>query len=114
MTNASPSQDTDKSGGAEPHDLARELRLYQWEYCPYCRIVRQAAERLGVPLELVQTDRDRTAHRFLVDALGRGTVPVLRYSCAGVEHLLPESRDIIAFLERYVAAGRPANPCEAF
>lgn len=89
----------------------RVFRLYQWNNCSYCYRVRSAAERLGIALELIDTTRNVEAERRLITKLGRATVPVLSFDCAGEEQLLPESADIIRFLERYVGAGFPADPC---
>lgn len=90
---------------------ARIFRLYQWAHCSYCYRVRTAAERLGIELELIDTTRTVNAERRLITKLGRATVPVLSFDCAGEEQLLPESADIIRFLESYAAAGRPTDPC---
>jgi glutaredoxin 2 len=87
------------------------FRLYQWPHCSFCWRVRSAAERLGVQLELIDTTRSPDAEHKLRKNLGRGTVPVLSFDCGGQEQFLPESLDIIRFLERYVAADRPGDPC---
>lgn len=88
------------------------LRLYQTEWCPYCRIVVRAAERLGVRLELMNIDRDPSLRAMLVARRGRGTVPVLGIPRPAGEELLGESTDIIAYLERWVfeARERSASP----
>ncbi|OQX67269.1 MAG: hypothetical protein B6A08_16280 [Sorangiineae bacterium NIC37A_2] len=83
------------------------LRLYQTEWCPYCRMVTRAAERLGVHLELLNVDRDPTLRQMLVARRGRGTVPVLGIPRSEGEELLGESADIIAYLEKVASSAAP-------
>lgn len=75
------------------------LALYHFASCPYCRRVRQVIERLGIDVELRDIHRDDAAFDALVEARGRPTVPVLRCTSADHDRWLPESRDIIAYLE---------------
>ena len=75
-------------------------RLYDMKWCPYCRMVRQEAQVLGIPLELIDVTRDASAHAHLVENLGRGTVPVLGIVTDAGEQLLPESRDIVRYLRQ--------------
>ena len=77
------------------------LSLYQYHGCPFCRQVRDAAQSLGVELELRDTLADLDYAREVVQATGRRTVPVLRIEEAGGEvRWLPESVDIIAYLQQ--------------
>lgn len=80
-----------------------KLRLYQTETCSYCWVVRNAAARLGVDLELRDVDREGSLRRMLVARRGRGTVPVLGIPEGEGEKLLGESADIVRYLERFVA-----------
>lgn len=80
--------------------------LYHLSYCPYCVRVRAVAEDLGVPLNLVEIREEPTAKAYLLQTLGRATVPVLGISdvtAAGEERLLPESDEIIAYLREHAA-----------
>jgi len=82
-----------------------ELMLYHDDLCGYCWRVRGVIDELGVNVELRDTS-NRDYARELIDARGRGTVPVLRRVAPGGESdWMPESSDIIAYLrETYGAA----------
>lgn len=82
---------------------AQGLSLYQFQSCPFCARVRNAADQLGIDLELRDTLANRDFAREVVEATGRRTVPVLR-----IEHddgrveWMPESADIVDYLrERF-------------
>jgi glutathione S-transferase len=79
---------------------AEDLALYYDEYCPYCMRVLRTLRALDVQLELRNVRRDPQHLRELVAARGRGTVPVLRIHRAEGDEWMPESADIIAYLER--------------
>jgi len=74
------------------------LSLYYTQYCGYCTLVRSAIDRLGLAVELRDTLSDRDALDELVRARGRRTVPVLRVEREGAVEWLPESRDIVTYL----------------
>jgi len=76
------------------------LALYYYPSCPYCRWVLSAIERLGIDVELRDIHRDPEHRAALLAARGRGTVPVLRVVDGTSERWMPESSDIIDFLER--------------
>ena len=79
---------------------ANQLSLYQFPSCPFCQRVLDAVARLGVQIELRDT-RTSTAYRDeLLAATGRTTVPCLRIEEPGGTRWLPESADIIRYLER--------------
>lgn len=75
------------------------LALYHFETCPFCHRVRRAAQRLGADLELLDIFGDARHLRELTEATGRRTVPVLRIEDEQGVRYLPESTDIIAYLE---------------
>lgn len=81
-----------------------KLALYHFDSCPYCRMVRSAIDELGINIELRDV-REESRHRDdLVEARGRATVPVLRITSPdGEERWMPESRDIIAYLQQTYA-----------
>lgn len=82
------------------HDVA-QLSLYHYDSCFYCSRVRRAIAELGLDIELRDVLLDREHRKDLVAATGRGTVPVLRIRYADDREVwMPESRDIIAFLQR--------------
>ena len=75
------------------------LALYHFETCPFCHRVRRAAQRLGIELELLDIFGDARHLRELTEATGRRTVPVLRIEDENGVRYMPESTDIIAYLE---------------
>ena len=75
------------------------LSLYHFETCPFCHRVRRAAQRLGAKLELRDIFADDTHLQTLTQATGRRTVPVLRIEDGANVQWMPESADIIAYLE---------------
>lgn len=79
-----------------PDDLA----LFYYDGCPACGRVIRALERLGVEVEMRNVLRDPHSMQELVAARGRRTVPVMRIGRDGELEWMPESRDIVAYLER--------------
>jgi glutaredoxin 2 len=82
----------------------KSLFLYQYGTCPFCLRVRNAASQLGVALELRDTIAEPAHSDEVLEATGRRTVPVLRIEdAAGSVRWLPESSDIVAWLEEHSA-----------
>ncbi|MBL4633957.1 MAG: glutaredoxin [Kofleriaceae bacterium] len=76
------------------------LSLYYYPSCGFCGMVRQAAERAGVEMELRDIHTDQQHMKDLLDARGRRTVPVLRIDKGdGDVQWMPESREIMAYLQ---------------
>jgi len=81
---------------------ADRLELYQTAMCPFCQIVREAIGRIGVDVKLRDVAASREFYDELYAARGRGAVPVLKViSMDGVVRWMPESRDIIRYLETH-------------
>ena len=77
------------------------LALYHLESCPFCLMVQAAIHKLGVDVELRSIMQDPDHYDDLLEARGRATVPVLRITSPdGEERWMPESRDIIDYLEK--------------
>ena len=77
------------------------LALYYYDGCPFCNFVRSVSEQLGVNLELRNILDDPQHREDLVAARGRATVPVLHITSPdGDERWMPESRDIVRYLEK--------------
>ena len=77
-----------------------KLALYHFDGCPFCAVARAAIDRLGVDVELRDIFADQKYRDELVGARGRATVPVLRITSAdGEQRWMPESRDIVRYLE---------------
>jgi glutathione S-transferase len=83
----------------------KALALYGYPQCPYCQRVLRATERLGLTIELRNTMLEPRYQQELYEVRGRATVPVLRIEEPdGDVRWLPESADIIRFLEERFGA----------
>ena len=81
-----------------------KLILYHYNGCPFCSMVRANIDRLGVDVELRDIFENEQYRDELIEARGRATVPVLRINSPdGDARWLPESRDIVRYLERTVS-----------
>lgn len=81
---------------------ARDLTLFHYDGCFYCERVREALGDLGLVVAEENILADPAAKRELVEARGRGTVPVLRIEEGEGFRYLGESRDIVRYLyERF-------------
>ena len=79
---------------------ADRLALYHFDGCPFCARVRRAIDALGIEVELRDIHGQRRHFEELLAARGRTTVPVLRITSAdGTERWMPESVDIVRYLE---------------
>ncbi len=77
-----------------------KLALYHFNGCPFCAMVRSTIDRLGIDVELQDIFENPEHRDDLIEARGRATVPVLRItSPGGEERWMPESRDIVRYLE---------------
>lgn len=76
------------------------LVLYHYRGCMFCHLVNTAIDRLGLEVERRDIFQDSTYRNELLEARGRTTVPVLRIiSPDGEERWMPESRDIVHYLD---------------
>lgn len=97
----------DGARAADGAGRGERLVLYGYPGCPYCRRVLAAIESLGLDIPLRNTMRDDAANAELVAATGRETVPVLRIeTAAGAVRWMPESLDIVQFLNERFSASR--------
>jgi glutaredoxin 2 len=81
------------------------LTLYHYDTCFYCVRVQRALKRLGLTIEQRNILLEREARDALREATGRTRVPVLRIEHEdGRVEWLPESLDIVAWLERFSQA----------
>ena len=77
-----------------------KLALYHFNGCPFCAIARSAIDRFGVEVELRDIFENPEYRKELIEARGRATVPVLRITSPdGEERWMPESQDIVRYLE---------------
>ncbi len=81
-----------------------KLALYYFPTCPFSAMVTRAIDNLGVDVELRDINEDSKYRDELISAGDRATVPVLRITSAdGENHWMPESRDIVHYLEQTFA-----------
>ena len=77
-----------------------KLALYHFDGCPFCSMVRSAIGRLGIDVELRDIFQESQHRDDLIKARGRATVPVLQITSPnGEERWMPESRDIVSYLD---------------
>ena len=77
------------------------LALYYYDGCPFCTMVQHTIDALDVDVEPRNILIDPQHRSDLVDARGRATVPVLRITSPdGDDRWMPESRDIMAYLQK--------------
>ncbi len=77
-----------------------KLALYHFNGCPFCSMVRSAIDRLGINVELRDIFENPQYRDDLIKARERATVPVLLITSPdGEERWMPESRDIVHYLE---------------
>ncbi|MDQ3034703.1 MAG: glutaredoxin [Myxococcota bacterium] len=78
-----------------------DLSLYYYDGCPWCGRVTSALQRLGVSVDMRNILSEPQHLRELMEARGRRTVPVLRVRGeGGRDQWMPESADIVAYLEK--------------
>lgn len=85
-----------------PSDTPAEdvFALYEYAGCPFCGMVRSSIDRLGIKVEIRDIFEDPQNRSDLIAARGRATVPVLRITSPdGEDRWMPESRDIMRYLE---------------
>ncbi len=86
---------------ASPAPVQDSLALYYFPQCGYCSRVLRALDGLDVDAELRDIHENPEHWDALVAARGRATVPVLRITSPdGEERWMPESLDIVQYLER--------------
>lgn len=90
----------ERYGGTDTPDKDK-LSLYMTPWCPFCGLVSNAVDRLGVDVEIRDIVSDTNYHEELVNARRRATVPVLRIDSAdGQTRWMSESSDIVQYLEK--------------
>ena len=81
------------------------LTLYHYFGCPFCMMVERVIDRLGLEVERRDILREPEARTALIEATGRKTVPVLKIGDGPEARWMPESRDIVRWLEASAAGG---------
>jgi len=80
------------------------LELYELEGCPYCAKVIKKLEELDLEYESHMVPRSHGERTEVKEVSGQTGVPVLVDTEHGVEGM-PESDDIVAYLEETYGAG---------
>ena len=95
---------SDSGASLTPHTLSipimqPKLALYISPMCGYCHYVMSTIEDLGLDVEIRNIFADRKDLEDLYKARNRTTVPVLRITTNESDQWMPESRDIVAYLQ---------------
>lgn len=85
------------------------LTLYVTPFCGFCRYVMSTIQQLGLEVEIRNIAADRNDLEALFNARGRTTVPVLRITSPDGEQWMPESRDIVQYLQTLKAGMDAVN-----
>lgn len=83
------------------------ITLYELEGCPYCAKVIEKLEALGLEYDSVMVPSSHAQRDEVKAVSGQTGVPVLVDEEHGVE-AMPESDDIVAFLEETYGQGATA------
>jgi len=75
------------------------LRLYQAEWCPYSRLVRQRLTELGVPFIALQVEAEPEQRTEMREATGTDTIPVA--VLPGGRVLSGDAEEIVRALDRH-------------
>jgi len=85
------------------------LQLYEYEGCPFCRMVREALTELDLDALIYPCPRGGTRFRPQAEAVGgRRQFPLLVDD--NTDTVLYESREIIAYLREHYGVGRSSEP----
>ncbi len=80
------------------------LALYYFDGCPFCNMVSRAIDLLDIDVERRNIMLEPQHRDDLIEARRRATVPVLRITSPdGDERWMPESRDIVSYLQKMFA-----------
>jgi glutathione S-transferase len=72
------------------------VKLYNLERCPYCKLVRDKLDALGLAYEKVEVPSERPARQEVYAVSGQWTVPVL----VDGDVMLDDEEKILPYLER--------------
>ncbi|WP_380680964.1 glutaredoxin family protein [Salinigranum sp. GCM10025319] len=81
-----------------------ELVLYELPGCPYCAKVKNKLSELGLEYESHEVPRSHSERTEVEEISGQTGVPVLVDEAHGVD-AMPESDDIVAYLEETYGSG---------
>jgi glutathione S-transferase len=75
------------------------LALYVSPMCVFCHYVMSTIQELGLDVEIHNVMADRNRLEELYKARNRTTVPVLKITSNDDVQWMPESRDIVQYLQ---------------
>lgn len=78
------------------------MKLYQFESCPYCQMVRSRMSELLLTYVCVNVPRDRSQRQEVIAVSGQPTVPVL----VDGDVVLDDEEKILPYLEQKYGRGR--------
>jgi glutaredoxin len=76
------------------------MKLYQFESCPYCKMVREKMSELLLTYIAINVPRDRDQRHEVVQVSGQPSVPVL----VDGDVVLDDEEKIIPYLEQKYGA----------
>ncbi len=77
------------------------MKLYQFEGCPYCKMVREKLSELQITYINVNVPRDKSRRQEVIQVSGQPSVPVL----VDGDTVLDDEEKILPYLmEKYGAA----------
>lgn len=80
----------------------KNLSLYHYHSCPYCKATRQEINRIGLEIPKLDIQKNGRHRLDLIHGGGKGQVPCLRIDLKnGSSQWLYESGQIIQFLRQY-------------
>lgn len=84
------------------------MKLYQSEWCPYCRPVRMKLTELGITYITVNVSHEKAQREDLYNISGQGGIPTL---VDGDVIIADDDEAIVAYLEgRYSKVSAEAGP----
>jgi glutathione S-transferase len=72
------------------------VKLYNLERCPYCKLVRDKLDAMGLAYEKIEVPAERPARQEVFAVSGQWTVPVL----VDGDVMLDDEEKILPYLER--------------
>jgi len=83
------------------------IELYKLPGCPYCAKVERKLDELGLDYEIHEVPSAHSARTDVEELSGQTGVPVIVDEAHGVDGM-PESNDIVAYLEETYGQGATA------
>ncbi len=78
------------------------MKLYQFESCPYCKMVRERLSALQITYINVNVPRDKSQRHEVEQVSGQRTVPVL----VDGDTVLDDEEKILPYLDKKYAKAR--------